>query len=150
MSPELLSALIGFGGAVLGAAVGLAAALLAARLPVRQAVRLRHIDSLVGIVRSGPEAGISQKVHLAVAARSELVREYLDLDLSKDQAPFELVKIVHTAALETINSEREHQGLAALELKDVHRLILNEESAGLQIAWERGEHVSLPPRSSTS
>ncbi|WP_344328199.1 hypothetical protein [Streptomyces macrosporus] len=150
MSDELLSALIGFGGALVGAAVALAAALLAARMPVRQSVRLRHLDSLAGIVRGGREAGVAQKVHLGIAARRELVRQYLDLDLSQEHAPFQLVKIVHTAALESMNSERQQQGLESLELEDVHRLILDPQSAALQIAWERGEQVSPPPRPPSS
>ncbi|MFF9490282.1 hypothetical protein [Streptomyces sp. NPDC014676] len=150
MSDELLSALIGFGGALIGAAVALAAALLAARMPVRQAVRFRHLDSLAGIVGGGREAAIAQKVHLGVAARRDLVRQYLDLDLSQEHAPFQLVKVVHTAALESINTERQHQGLEPLELVDVHRLILDARSAALQIAWERGEQVSLPPRPPSS
>ncbi|MFF7902967.1 hypothetical protein ACFZCV_29980 [Streptomyces sp. NPDC007920] len=150
MSAELLSALIGFGGALVGAAVALAAALLAARIPVRQAVRLRHLDSLAAIVGGGPEAAVAQKVHLGVAARRELVRQYLDVDTSQDQAPFQLVKIAHTAALESINAEWQHLGLEPLELADVHRLILADQSAALQLAWERGEQVSLPPRPPSS
>lgn len=150
MSDELLSALIGFGGALVGAAVALAAALLAARMPVRQSVRLRHLDTLAGIVGGGREAAVAQKVHLGIAARRELVRQYVALDLSQENAAFQLVKIVHTAALESMNSERQQQGLESLELEDVHRLILDSQSAALQTAWERGEQVSLPPRPPSS
>ncbi|MET9247673.1 hypothetical protein [Nonomuraea sp. NPDC003709] len=133
MSIQLVSALIGLGGALIGATAAMAVALINHRLKTRQELREQLIDGFIESLKGDTVAALAgTKLQAARIGDRELLRKYYEAD-----NVYEVVEAMHSILLKAMNAERSAQNLQPLELRDIDHLVLSPESAAQQQAWRK-------------
>jgi len=133
MSIQLVSALIGVGGALIGATATMLVALTNHRLKTRQELREQLIDGFIESLKGDGVAALAgTKLQAARIGDRDLLRRYYEADNA-----YEFVDAMHSILLKAVNAERSAQNLQPLELRDIHHLVLSPASAAQQQAWKK-------------
>ncbi|MET8160138.1 hypothetical protein ABZT47_27570 [Sphaerisporangium sp. NPDC005289] len=133
MSIQLVSALLGLGGALIGATAAMVVALINHRLKTRQELREQLIDGFIESLKGDTVAALAgTKLQAARIGDRKSLRRYYEADNA-----YEIVDAMHSILLKAVNAERSVQNLQPLELRDIDHLVLSPKAATQQEAWRK-------------
>ncbi|MEU6076061.1 hypothetical protein [Micromonospora sp. NPDC047074] len=134
MPTELISALSGLVGAVIGAVASILGTLIIERRRWRREQRADTIRRFTEGLLSGDRIkAVEMKLAFAMVGKPENVRGFLKADGLKD-----IVDNTNAVVRDVINEERAARGLASLSLEDINGLLIEPIEQGSDVPVPRG------------